>query len=167
MFNEYGTTFHIWFYSQLRFSESLILKELGFALYYIQDHPHKYILYFVKILGGTKELAGRAWCYCNDLMRLDACVRFEASVLACACILKAACSAQTPFPLPQPADTALPWFTVLCNLESEAPLLMLGRLLEDALYSQEKVSFSRVLLVASVLCFLRVVLVTVFAIELA
>lgn len=35
--------------ADLMMIERYILKELGFAFYNIGDHPHKYILYFIKV----------------------------------------------------------------------------------------------------------------------
>lgn len=121
-----------------------MLKELGFALYYIQEHPHQYILYFVKILGGDSALAQLAWAYCNDVMRLDLCVRHPAAVLACACIMKAGRAPHPAHALMAPEQARdgpallLPWYTVMCNLDSDAPLLEIGRAI-DNLYSLEKV----------------------------
>lgn len=69
--------------------ERYILKELGFCLYRIMDHPHKYILYFVKILDGSTELAQVAWNYLNDSMRLDLCLRYQPKVLSATAIYMA------------------------------------------------------------------------------
>ena len=51
--------------------EALLLKELGFSMYNIMDHPHKYILYYIRVLEGSnskslKALSQRAWNYLND-----------------------------------------------------------------------------------------------------
>lgn len=44
--------------------ERLILKELGFSFYNIMDHPHKFILYYIKVpptmrQAGSPGQAGR------------------------------------------------------------------------------------------------------------
>ena len=70
--------------------ERYLLKELGFSFYHILDHPHKYILYYVKLLNGTSELAQIAWNYLNDSCRLDLALRYPSKDIACAAIYMAA-----------------------------------------------------------------------------
>jgi len=101
--------------------ERLILKELGFCLYRVADHPHKYLLYFVRLLGGSNELAQVAWNYLNDSLRLDLCVRHAAKVLAATAIYMAARKIGHPLPPDQIApvggigggDAPKPWFALL------------------------------------------------------
>ena len=71
-------------------TEKYVLKELGFGFYNVMDHPHKFILYYIKTLGGSPELAQRAWNYLNDSLRLDCCVRYRAELIACAALYMAA-----------------------------------------------------------------------------
>jgi hypothetical protein len=78
--------------------ERFLLKELGFSFYSVLDHPHKYILYYIKMLNGTKELAQVAWNYLNDSLRLDLCLRYPAQEIACAAVFMA--SRKCDFPLP-------------------------------------------------------------------
>ena len=45
------------FKEELLLAERHILKELGFSLYTIMDHPHKYLLYYTKLLNGSHDLS--------------------------------------------------------------------------------------------------------------
>lgn len=81
--------YNVW-KDELLVIEGTIMAELGFSFYNIIDHPHKCVLYFVRILNGTDELAQRSWNYLNDCMRLDLSLRFPSQVLACSTIFMAA-----------------------------------------------------------------------------
>jgi hypothetical protein len=105
--------------------ERLILKELGFCLYRIMDHPHKFILYFVKILDGTTELAQLAWNYLNDAARLDLGLRYPAKVLAATAIFMAARKAGHPLP----DDRTHPWYTLM-GADLETMHIVSSRILE-------------------------------------
>ena len=69
--------------------ERTILKELGFSFYVI-EHAHRFILFYVKLLDGDAELAQEAWAYCNDSLRTDLQLRSKAEVIACAAVKLAA-----------------------------------------------------------------------------
>eukprot|EP01138_Halocafeteria_seosinensis_P013134 gb/GECG01013414.1/.p1 GENE.gb/GECG01013414.1/~~gb/GECG01013414.1/.p1 ORF type:complete len:371 (+),score=47.25 gb/GECG01013414.1/:1-1113(+) len=93
--------------------EVVILKELGFSMYNIMEHPHKYILYYVRALEGTHELARNAWAYLNDSLRLDLCVRFRAESIACAAIYLASRKLEQPLPMNPP------WYKVFNTSDDE------------------------------------------------
>lgn len=71
-------------------AERQLLIDIGFSVYTVAEHPHKFILYYIKVVGGSEELAQRAWGYINDSLRWDLCVRRRAEVIACAAIFLAA-----------------------------------------------------------------------------
>jgi hypothetical protein len=111
--------------------ERYLLKDLGFNFYNIIDHPHKYILYYVKMLDGTAELSQIAWNYLNDSLRLDLSLRYPAEEIACAAIYMAA--RKTSFSLPQ----SPPWWNLMLTNEDRL-FLICDRILE--LYHIPKVA---------------------------
>lgn len=97
--------------------ERYLLKELGFSFYDIIEHPHKYLLYYVKVLNGNEELAQRAWNYLNDSMRLDLCLRYETATITCCAVYMASEDLHFALPSGQTVDssggeTAPAWWTV-------------------------------------------------------
>lgn len=70
--------------------ERKILKELGFSLYNLMQHPHKYILVYTETLKVDSALTQKAWNILNDSLRLDLCVRYPSEVIASAAIFMAA-----------------------------------------------------------------------------
>ena len=96
-------------------AERDLLKELGFQVYQgvSQQHAHKFLLYFVRFLGGSAGLAQAAWSALNDSLRLDLCLRHPPEVIACAAIALGA--ARTAFPLPQ----RVPWHAVFGASEGD------------------------------------------------
>jgi hypothetical protein len=84
--------------AELAAVELHLLNQLGFSLYAMMDHPHKYILYYLRILDGAKDLSQLAWNYLNDSMRLDVSLRYTAQELACAAIYMSARCLQHPLP---------------------------------------------------------------------
>lgn len=94
-------------------TERFILKELGFSLYNLMEHPHAFILYYVAALNGSATLANRAWAFLNDSLRLDLCVRYRAEAIACAAINLAARTTGEPLP------RELPWWEVFGTTAGE------------------------------------------------
>ena len=86
------------FKEELLLAERHILKELGFSLYTIMDHPHKYLLYYTKVLNGSHDLSQIAWNYLNDSMRLDLSLRYLSKEIACAAIYLSARKIRFPLP---------------------------------------------------------------------
>lgn len=78
--------------------EKIILKELGFELYRIVDHPHKLMQHYLKLLKASNEVARKAWNYLNDSYRTSLCVHYPPSTLAASCIYLSLRSLSIPMP---------------------------------------------------------------------
>lgn len=94
------------------------------------DHPHKYILYFVKLLNGSNELAQISWNYLNDSLRLDLNLRYNAQVIASAAIFLAIRKLKLPIP------EYPPWWEVM-NADLDTILTICDNIL--SLFEIEKV----------------------------
>ncbi|CAE8735361.1 unnamed protein product, partial [Polarella glacialis] len=75
--------------------ERHMLQELGFAVSALLEHPHKYVLQFVKSLKRSTdfvlcELAQTSWNYLNDSMRTSLCCEYQPHQIATAAIFLAA-----------------------------------------------------------------------------
>lgn len=92
-------------------TERHMLQELGFALGALLEHPHKYVLQFVKSLKRTTdfvlcELAQTAWNYLNDSARTPLCCQYQPHQIATASIYLAARKLSLKLP------TSPPWWSV-------------------------------------------------------
>lgn len=114
--------------------ERNILKELGFSFYLI-DHAHKFILFYVKILGMDGKLAQRAWNYLNDSMRRDFCLRYKSETIACAAIFMAARDLGVKLP---EDERDLAWWVVFRVRKDEIDDIVDGIL---DLYSRDKLTW--------------------------
>lgn len=70
--------------------EQVILRELGYHLFKLTHLPHSYILNYVEMLGGDRNLAQTAWNYINDSFRTALCVSHLPHVIATSAIYLAA-----------------------------------------------------------------------------
>lgn len=111
-----------------------VLKELGFGFYNIMDHPHKFILYYLKVLELDIEgdVSQRAWNYVNDSLRTDLSLRFRSEVIACAAIYMASRSLEIKLP------DHPPWWALF-----NADMQEMGQICNTilALYHRPKVGF--------------------------
>jgi hypothetical protein len=82
--------------------ESLLLTQLGFIIH--TELPYKFLCAYLDFLGlsARRDLAQRSWNYSNDVLRSDACVRYDAPTLACACIHLAAADVCVALPFEPP-----------------------------------------------------------------
>jgi len=79
-------------------AERAILRELGFEVTLLLDHPHRHLLLIVKTLGCSKALLQRAWNYLNDSLGTTLCCRYEAEKIAAASLFLSARSLQVKLP---------------------------------------------------------------------
>jgi transcription initiation factor TFIIIB Brf1 subunit/transcription initiation factor TFIIB len=84
-------------------AERHILKELGFLLRV--EHPHKFILNYINVLGGDSRLAQHAWSLVNDAMRTTLCVYYRPEAIAVTALYVAARLLTHPLP-----ESPEPWW---------------------------------------------------------
>ncbi|CAI5743807.1 unnamed protein product [Peronospora destructor] len=126
-----GATFSQW-RKWLIMVERQVLIDLGFSVYNVTEHPHKYVLYYVKVLDGSSKLAQQAWGYINDSLRIDLCVRHKAQVIACAAIFLASRFQEVALPEDPP------WYA-LFDVEKTQLYAVSMAIME--LYKQEKLEW--------------------------
>merc|ERR1711991_211240 len=78
--------------------ERELLKTLGFHVFV--EHPHRYILAFLKILGSHEDnaLVQKCWSFLNDSMRTTLSCEYAPNIIASAAIYLAARTLQKPLP---------------------------------------------------------------------
>ena len=79
-------------------TERYILKELGFEIFRLTDHAHKYLISYVKLLRASKELTQKAFYYCNDSYKTSLCVHYPPHTIAVGCIYLAIRTSNYPIP---------------------------------------------------------------------
>ncbi|GMF44291.1 unnamed protein product [Phytophthora fragariaefolia] len=112
--------------------ERQVLIDLGFSVYNVAQHPHKFVLYYVKVLDGSPQLAQQAWGYINDSLRADLCVRYSAQVIACAAIFLASRFQRVALP------ERPPWYALF---GVDKPQLYAVSVAIMELYKQEKLEW--------------------------
>lgn len=118
-------------------AEREILKELGFILY--TEHPHKFILNYVKLLisdeAALKRLAQYAWNFINDSQRTDVCMRYEPETICCAALWMGARVLQIKLP----SNANPPWWELFDAKKADMDAVC-ARV--AALYSKARASFA-------------------------
>ncbi|CAD8059783.1 unnamed protein product [Paramecium sonneborni] len=111
--------------------EKLILKELGFELFRVSDHPHKFIESFYHFIKVDKQVAQKAWYYLNDSYMTDLCVHFPPQVIAAGALYLALRVCNHPMP-------TKPWWILL-----EATLVQIEQVAATIynIYEFEKMDF--------------------------
>ena len=117
-------------------AEREILKELGFILY--TEHPHKFILNYVKLLTADeatlKRLAQYAWNFINDSQRTDVCMRYAPETICCAALWMGARVLQIKLP----SEASPPWWELFDAKKADMDAVV-ARV--SALYSRPRASF--------------------------
>jgi cyclin L len=122
--------FDVW-KAALFLTEAVILKELGYDMYGMTCHPHRFVLLFGELVGCPPSMLQRCWNYVNDAFRLPMVVIHPPESIACVAVL---CAAEDDgFPLPQ----SPPWHALLCPHTDVGTLTKLARELRG-LYGIDK-----------------------------
>ncbi|CAE7698927.1 CYCL1-1 [Symbiodinium microadriaticum] len=70
--------------------ERRILRELGFEVALLLDHPHRYAIEFIEHLNRPEDLAQKVWNFLNDSIQTSLCCSHQPQDIAGACLLLAA-----------------------------------------------------------------------------
>lgn len=114
--------------------ERYVLKELGFELYRLSEHPHRYLLYFLKPLRPSPETIQKAWNYCNDCFLNTLCINYPPHVVAASCLYLAIRTTNSP--MVRPIWWAIFETSIKHILDVSAELMKL--------YEQPKLTFTNV-----------------------
>lgn len=107
--------------------ERLILHELGWVVYLLLEHPHKYVIQFVKSVVRSPQsrvvaIAEKAWGYLNDSTRTVLCCMHAPHKITTASIYLATCDMNIKLP------SNPPWWTLfdteLHELESISKMML-------------------------------------------
>lgn len=97
-------------------TEAVILKELGYDMYGMTCHAHRFVLLFGELVGCPPTTLQRCWNYVNDAFRLPMVVMYPPETIACVAVLCAAEDEKMPLPH-SPA-----WHALLCPHTDAATL---------------------------------------------
>ncbi|GAM17838.1 hypothetical protein SAMD00019534_010130 [Acytostelium subglobosum LB1] len=67
--------------------EHLLLTTINFEL--TVDHPYKYLLEYIKLINGSKNLCQIAWNFINDSLRTNLCLRYPPILISYAAVFLA------------------------------------------------------------------------------
>jgi len=121
-----GPIWKEWFDALVQ-AEGIILRSLGFLLYWIpNEHAHRYVPGFCEALGfldhdnddynnkdNGEGLIQEIWNVCNDAYRLDACVRYSGEVI---------CTAAISLVLSKRTTTTTTTTTAVPTMSKESPI---------------------------------------------
>eukprot|EP00397_Hematodinium_sp_SG-2012_P062218 GEMP01083644.1.p1 GENE.GEMP01083644.1~~GEMP01083644.1.p1 ORF type:complete len:284 (+),score=63.94 GEMP01083644.1:149-1000(+) len=79
--------------------ERRMLQELGFFVGELLEHPHRFVLQYVHTLGGSQEIAQRAWAFLNDSFRTTVPCCYQPHEIATASVWWAARKCDIRLPL--------------------------------------------------------------------
>ena len=123
-----GPLWKEWFDALVQ-AEGLILRSLGFLLYWIpSEHAHRFVPGFCEALGlvdnDNGQMMQQNWNDCNDAYRLDACVRYSAEVICAAAmflVLTSTTTTATVTSAKLPPDSS--WWVPLIGTGQEQALV--------------------------------------------
>ena len=87
---------HAWLKADILNTERKILLVTRFSVYDLIRPPQRLILFTVKAIGGSTQLAQCAWAVCNDLARTAAPIMFAESTILAGAIFRASALCTEP-----------------------------------------------------------------------